>query len=84
MMSAIAIELLSFDDLTEDQQEYASTNGHGKKCANYIRVTHNGELIFFESDAMEPEDCTFGRDLNWVLDALRTCYDFGKEDGSHK
>ena len=73
----LKVEQLRFNDLTDDEKEDASNNGAGKEYANYIKITHNGKVICFESDAMEPEDATFGRDLSWVADMLEQCYVFG-------
>jgi len=72
-----------YEELTEDEQANASNNGSGKKYADYIRITHNGETILLVSDAMEREDATFSRDLSWIVDALYKCYELGKIDGEH-
>ena len=76
----LKIEELDFDSLTAEEQGDVSDNGSGKKYANYIRIQHDGETILLESDAMEPEDATFNRDLGWVADMFSRCYDLGKKD----
>lgn len=70
----------SFEDLTEDEQEAASNNGSGKEYAGYLRVIYNGETILFKSDAMEPEDVRFYRDLSWIPSIIRIAYEFGKSE----
>ena len=72
------IEYVRFDDLTDEEKEVQPNNGSGKEYANYLKVTNNGETILLKSDAMEPEDCTFSRDLNWIAAALKTCYGLDK------
>jgi len=81
-MKNFNVELLDFDDLTDDEKGSASDNGYGKECANYIKVTHKGNVIFLESDAIEPEDKSFRRDLNWIIDALKSCYELGKNESN--
>lgn len=68
---------LFFDDLTEEEQENAPDNGSGKDVATYIRITDNdGSRVY--SDAMEPEDVTFYRDLSWIVSELEAAYSQGK------
>jgi len=76
----LTIETPSFNDLTDDEKESVPNNGNGKEYANYIKVTHNGNLLLLESDAMEPEDCVFYRDLSWVAPALKDMYEIGRAD----
>jgi hypothetical protein len=73
------ITLESFEDLTDEEKNNVPNNGSGKEYANYIRVEHNGETLFLESDAMEREDAVFLRDLSWIIDALNKCYEIGRE-----
>jgi hypothetical protein len=77
-MNDFKVDLIGFDDLSDDEKESVPNNGDGKDCANYIKVIHNGAVISLESDAMEPEDASFGRELNWIVDALKKCYELGK------
>jgi len=74
------VKLLKFEDLTESEQDHVSNNGSGKEYAGYIKVILNGETVLFESDAMEPEDATFSRDLSWVKEIIEKSYEFGKAD----
>ena len=76
----LEIKMVNFDALTEDQQEIQPDNGSGKDCANYLRLTHGGETVAIFSDAMEPEDCVFYRDLEWVKGAIEMAYELGKQD----
>lgn len=73
--------LLTFKDLTPTQQAAASNNGAGKEWANYLAVVRNGEIVYLESDAMEPEDTKFSRDLKWISEALQYAYSCGIADG---
>jgi hypothetical protein len=84
MSDKFKVEVHSFDRLTTAEAEAASDNGCGKEYATYIRVTHNGETLFLESDACEPEDKTFGRDLNWIVSALLLAYKLGRRDAGAK
>ena len=77
----LEINELRFDELTKSQQEYANDNGSGKEYANYIEVKVNGVIADIFSDAMEPEDATFSRDLSWVAPAIKAAYYCGFEDG---
>ena len=76
----LEIKILCFNDLSDTEKECVPNNGHGKEYSNYLKIIHNNEIISIESDAMEPEDATFGRDLNWIADMLQRCYDLGVED----
>ena len=77
----LKIESLNFEDLSDTEKEDAPNNGAGKKDASYIRVTHDSRLVCIESDAMEPEDAVFYRDLSWITRVLEECYKCGKIDG---
>ena len=76
----LEIKSVCFEDLTEDEQSEQPDNGGGKDYAGYLRVTHGGKTLAIYSDAMEPEDCTFGRDLNWIESAIMDAYELGKLD----
>lgn len=78
------VTTLDFKDLTEQEQAEASNNGAGKEYAGYLRVCHDGKTILLESDAMEPEDVRFSRDLRWIADVIRTAYGLGLQDGASK
>lgn len=67
------IEMLKYEDLTEQEKEEAPNNGFGCKYANYIRISYDGKTIALYSDAMEPEDATFKRDLAWIPALLKKC-----------
>ena len=76
-----SVTLQSFDDLSEQEQDDAYNNGSGKEYASYIRVKHNGATILLKNDAAEPEDATFSRDFNWIMQAIRQAYELGFNDG---
>lgn len=76
------IELLGFGELSaEDRASGLSGNGRGAECAQYIKITHNGKTLRLESDAMEPEDALFCRNLDWIVAAIREAYHCGFSDG---
>lgn len=60
-----------------------SENGAGSEYARYILIYANGELLEWYSDAMAPEDAKFGRDLNWISDAILRAYRRGADDGNY-
>ena len=78
----IEVTLEGYNNLSETEKDNASDNGSGKEYACYIRIKHNGATIVLESDAVEPEDATFGRDFSWIIDALKKCYELGVADSN--
>ena len=74
------IKILGYDDLTEDERAKAPNNGSGKEMATYMRITYASGIVQTESDAMEPEDARFHRDLSWVKGAILRAYRQGMED----
>lgn len=75
------VTIVSYEDLSKQQQELQPDNGVGKEDANYIRVKYdNVEIIF--SDAVEPEDATFRRDFNGIVRLIEDAYLTGKRHGS--
>lgn len=73
-------EQLTYSDLTQEEKDEASNNGSGKEYASYLRISHNGETIALESDAMEPEDCRFYRDLSWIEPLIHKAFTLGKQE----
>ena len=78
----LKIKYLNFEDLTAEEKENVPNNGFGKEYASYIKIIHNDKTICLKSDAMEPEDACFCRDLSWIKSMLETCYELGKKDGN--
>ncbi|OEU68427.1 MAG: hypothetical protein BBJ57_02360 [Desulfobacterales bacterium PC51MH44] len=76
----LKVELLNFEDLSDIEKEGASNNGFGKEYVSYIKVTHDDDVLYLESDGMEPEDATFYRDLSWIPGMLKACYALGEAD----
>jgi hypothetical protein len=68
-----------YEELPEEvNKEWGlSDNGSGKESASYIIQKVDGQIISVESDAMEPEDASFGRDLRWIKKALEDAYNLG-------
>ena len=81
-MAEFKVQLQEFSQLSDAEKMGAPNNGNGKEWANYVRVTHNGKTLYLESDAIEPEDKSFYRDLNWVVDAIRRAYEIGRADSA--
>ena len=75
------VKLVDFGDLTKEEQENQPNNGCGKECANYIKVTSGDETLWILSDAVEPEDATFGRDFSDVVDVIKDAYAMGLKHG---
>jgi len=76
-------ENITYGDLTQTEKDEVPDNGAGKEYAGYLRVSHNGKTIALESDAMEPEDCVFYRDLSWIGPLLHKVFLLGKQE-AHK
>ena len=63
------VKVIEFEDLTDLEKDSASNNGAGKEYASYLLIEdEDGRRIY--SDAMEPEDTTFHRDLDWIVSEL--------------
>jgi hypothetical protein len=80
MMNMLEVKVIHFDDLTEEEQSMQPNNGQGKEYANYVKLIHNSETIMILSDAIEPEDASFERDLSDVVYAIRKAYELGLKD----
>ncbi len=77
------VEIVKYDALTDEERMNIPNNERGIiKFASYLRVTHLNETIALESDAMEPEDCTFFRDLSWIKPLLEKCHALGQKKPS--
>lgn len=72
------VVLCGYDDLpNEINKELLPNNGCGKEYATYILIKNNNEILGCYSDAIEPEDKTYYRDLNWIVDELERAYSLG-------
>ena len=72
-------EMVNYEDLpNEVEKANLSNNGCGKEYARYLLIWHKGKLFNHYSDAMEPEDVAFYRDLDWIGPALEEAYALGK------
>lgn len=76
-------KMITYDDLTPEEKDLAPDNGFGMEYASYIRITDNAGT-YVKSDAMEPEDAIFFRDLDWIIGAINTAYQTGLIDGKEK
>ena len=78
--------LCNYEELPSevDREWGLSDNGAGKECAGYIVEKVDEKVINVYSDAMEPEDATFHRDLRWVMESLKEAYLRGLEYGIEK
>lgn len=57
-------------------------NGCGRENASYLVVEHHGKIVRVESSAMEPEDVSFFRDLDWVPQAISEAYNLGLKEAA--
>ena len=81
---SLSVRMVTYDNLTDVERDGVSNNGGGAEWASYIRVEHNGETTRLVSDAIEPEDATFNRDLSWVVGAIRQAYELGRADSNEQ
>ena len=71
-----------YEDLSEEEQREVPNNGYGgKEYATYVRIKDGEHTIELLSDAMEPEDATFNRDLSDVPAVILRAYRIGVRDG---
>ena len=71
------VTIVEYEDLPEDVRYSQPDNGCGKEDANYLKIEIPGGSVYYQSDAMEPEDATFTRDLSWIVDELHRAYAAG-------
>ena len=69
----MSVKLMTYEEVMQleltENEKYLSNNGSGKECASYIVIAdRKGRRIY--SDAMEPEDARFDRDLSWIVEEL--------------
>ncbi len=65
------ITIVSYENLPNwVNRAFLSSNGAGKENANYILI-EDGDYKECYSDAMEPEDCRFTRDLSWIVGEIQ-------------
>ena len=76
----LKVEYKTKDELPEEHKKSLSENGSGSEYATYLIISHNDKIIRVASDAMEPEDAIFSRDLNWIKDAIENVYKIGQID----
>ena len=74
------VDIIFAQDLSNDMKESYQVDESDNRF--YIVITNNKEIIFVESDYMEPEDATFIRDLQWIKEVLLLAYKLGKEDSN--
>ncbi len=79
---ALKIEMVQWENLSE---ELKKDHGLSKDdYDDYLIVKHNGKVIAFHSDRMEPEDVRFYRDLSWIHPLLEEVYELGKQDAKNE
>ena len=78
------IEIINYESLTEEEKKDAPNNGAGEELANYMRVTWPDRTTECHSDAMEPEDALFLRDLSWIPDLVTRAYETGLREGASR
>lgn len=83
-MSNFGVHLITADDLSEEELKVQPDNGSGKDYASYLKIYHKGYVVGIFSDAMEPEDARFLRDMSWISGALERAYNLGFKDGQNE
>lgn len=48
------------------------------------QIKRNGKIVNEYYDCVEPEDCSFSRDWNWISGELKRAYEYGYEDGKNE
>ncbi len=77
----INVKIMNYNELPDDiKKQPLSNNGSGKEDAQYLVVFKNSKIIRVESDAMEPEDASFSRDLHWIKDAILEAYQIALDE----
>lgn len=67
-----------------EAEGFSNNNGSGRVYADYYVFYRNGKVFDWHSDAMEPEDARFSRDLNWIGSLVLRAYEQGLEDAIPK
>lgn len=75
------VKQMRYEDLDEDQRQDLSDNGCGERFADYLVIEIDGENVGVYSNAMEPEDVCFSRDLSWIKVELEAAYKRGFHEG---
>jgi len=76
----LTIKKLCYDELPESEKKNVSNNGSGAEYAEYLLIYQDEKLIRIFSDAMEPEDAIFCRDLSWISDIIKLAYEIGRSE----
>ncbi len=71
------------DQISEAELGEVSNNGVGREQANYLVFYHDNKIWKWYSDAMEPEDARFTRNLRWIGDLVIQVYEQGLSDYKH-
>jgi len=69
------------EDLPEDKKdEYCSS--YDDDCTSYLVIEKEGEETKVYHDSLEPEDCKFFRDLQWIEVEINNAYKLGLKHGT--
>jgi len=74
------VSLVHFSDLPDDVKDDQPNNGYGKEEASYLKVEFSDGRVEYYSDAMEPEDARFERDLHWVMRVIQEAHKDGLQE----
>ena len=69
-MKIKSVKICGYNKIPANRQEEQPSNGCGKEQATYLVIEWDDGAIQIQSDAMEPEDCRFYRNLSWVKRTL--------------
>ncbi len=75
----LKVKLVNYDELPEDIKK-----DYSRHCEDscFLLIYYRNKLLFVESDAMEPEDARFCRDLSWIPEQIEKAYKLGLKDGN--
>lgn len=77
------VKKCSYDELPEELKKDASNNGCSAEDAGYLLILNKGKVLHVFSDAMEPEDARFSRDLSWIKKTIEEAHQIGYNEGQN-
>lgn len=80
------VGIRKFDDFSKEEQKIwcDSDSRWRKEDAHYIVETIDDKIIAVHTDAIEPDNAFFNKDLAWISLALINAYKLGELKGESK
>lgn len=72
------VSIVTYDDLPDNERQ-AYGEGWRAECAGYLKIEHLDDTVEYFSDAMEPEDARFYRDLGWIPQVILNAFAEGRK-----